>query len=82
MFCDSGEISPQYFEFCHFTIDKYTLMWYNKYKIGAYYTKSWSNMSEKEYFRIQSEIFAHIGKTTSGITPFLAEFEIWSEYAF
>ena len=36
-------------------------------------------MSEKEYFRIQSEIFAHIGKTTSGITPFLAEFEIWSD---
>ena len=79
MFCDSGEISVQYFEFCHFTIDKYTLRWYNKYNIGASYTKSWSNMSEKEYFRIQSEIFAHIRKTTSDITPFLAEFEIWSD---
>ena len=79
LFCDIVPGNPGHFTFCHFAIDNYTLRWYNKYNIGASYTKSWSNMSEKEYFRIQSEIFAHIRKTTSGITPFLAEFEIWSD---
>ena len=82
MFLESAETYPQYFDFCHFTIDKHTLKWYNKYNVGAPYTKSWSNMSEKEYFRIQNEIFTYIRKTTSGTTPFLVEFEIWSEYAF
>ena len=86
-FCDIVQGEPSHFTFCHFIIDRYTLIWYNDEvckKLGILAFKNpWRDMKYDEYIRIQENIREYLKKQEEySQNPFLAEFEIWSKYTF
>lgn len=87
LFCGILPGEPSHFTFCHFIIDRYTLLWYNKIvciKCGLpIFKKPWRDMNYSEYIKIQENIRKFLGAQNKYFqNPFLAEFEVWSEYAF
>lgn len=87
LFCDIVPGNPSHFSFCYFTVDRYTLIWYNAAvckKLGiTSFRKPWRDMNYPEYIEIQKNIRAYLSSQSKySQNPFLAEFEIWSEYAF
>ena len=82
LFCDIVPGNPGHFTFCHFAIDSITLAWYKDKIDSNCAVGNWSDMTYGEYIDIQKNIRAYISKNMPDKTPFEAEFEIWSEYAF
>lgn len=87
LFCDIVPGNPSHFSFCHFIVDRYTLIWYNAAvckKLGiTSFCKPWRDMDYCEYIEIQKNVRAYLSSQSKySQNPFLAEFEIWSEYAF
>ena len=87
LFCDIVPGEPSHFTFCHFIIDRYTLIWYNKIVCAKFglsgFKKPWRDMNYVEYIEIQENIRKYLGAQNKySQNPFLAEFEIWSDYAF
>ena len=83
LFCNIVSGNPSHFAFCHFTIDSYTLDWYKSYVDAGCKIKNWSDMEYPEYIAIQKNIRTYLSSQSKYPNePFLAEFEIWSEYAF
>ena len=87
LFCDIVPGNPSHFTFCHFIIDRYTLIWYNdevcKKRGMPVFKKPWRDMSYSEYIEIQKNIRNYLNTQNEYCqNPFLAEFEIWSDYAF
>ena len=84
LYCDIVPGTPGHFTFCHFIIDRYTLIWYNDVvckKLGILAFKNpWRDMKYDEYIRIQENIRKYLGTQDEySQNPFLAEFEIWSD---
>lgn len=77
---------PSHFAFCHFTVDGDTLRWYKKYVCKRGIIKPvapWSDMKYPEYINIQINVRNYLAvQKKYSKEPFVAEFEIWSEYAF
>ena len=47
------------------------------------FKKPWRDMNYSEYIKIQENIRKYLGAQNKYFqNPFLAEFEVWSEYAF
>ena len=87
LYCDIVPGTPGHFTFCHFIIDRYTLIWYKDVvckKLGTTPPKKpWRDMDYPEYIEIQYNTRKYLGMQEEySQNPFLAEFEIWSEYAF
>lgn len=87
LFCDIVPGNPSHFSFCHFTVDIYTLIWYNAAvckKLGiTSFCNPWRDMNYCAYIEIQKNIRAYLSSQSKySQNPFPAEFEIWSEYAF
>ena len=87
LFCDIVADDPCHFTFCHFIIDRYTLIWYNKIVCAkcrpSAFNNPWRDMNYAEYIKIQENIRKYlIEQNKYSQNPFLAEFEVWSEYAF
>ena len=87
LFTPMTEGYPTHFTFCHFVVDNDTLRWYKAKvckKVGAKSPAvSWSNMDYPEYIEIQGNIRTYLfAQSKYPKESFLAEFEIWSEYAF
>ena len=87
LFCNIVPGNTSHFTFCHFIIDRYTLIWYNDVvckKLGITpFCKPWRDMNYLEYIEIQKNIRAYLANQSKyPKEPFFAEFEIWSEYAF
>lgn len=87
LFCNITTGSPSHFSFCHFIIDRYTLRWYNdivcKNLRKKTFKKPWRDMDYNEYIEIQNNIRIYLASQNKyAKETFLAEFEIWSEYAF
>ena len=83
LFCDIEDGEPSHFKFCHFAIDSITLKWYNKNVDQNCTVGNWSDMDYPEYIEIQKNIRTYLAcQNKYPKEPFLAEFEIWSQYAF
>lgn len=87
LFCDIVPSEPSHFAFCHFIIDRYTLLWYNKIVCAkcrpSAFNNPWRDMNYVDYIKIQDKIRKYLGAQNKySQNPFLAEFEVWSEYAF
>lgn len=87
LFCDIVPANPSHFAFCHFIIDRYTLIWYRDVvckKLGIpSFSNPWRDMEYPEYIEIQKNIRTYLfAQSKYPKEPFLAEFEIWSQYAF
>ena len=84
LFCfDDAMNYTAVFDQCHMPIDSYILKWYEKEVIkGKSGISSWSDMTDTQYFDLQSEIKKHISKTPNpeGPNQFLSEFYIWDRY--
>ena len=87
LFCNIVPENPSHFTFCHFIIDRYTLIWYNKIVCAKCklptFDNPWRDMNYREYIEIQKNIREYLNAQNQySQNPFLAEFEVWSEYAF
>lgn len=71
------------FEFCHFTLDSYTLKWLNSCRIVERKpdclnsNTTWSNLNATEYKKIQQYAKKCINETFEGMWPIKAEFIVW-----
>lgn len=67
---------------CHFTLDSYTLQWYDELPIDAKTVclkgVNWNNISRDTYLAIQCDVKTYIQKE-KGMSPFDYEFIIWPE---
>ena len=71
------------FDKCHMPIDSYILKWYEKEVIkGKSGISSWSDMTDTQYFNLQSKIKKYISQNPNleGPNQFLSEFYIWDRY--
>lgn len=82
--CNDDDTFHKYnslFNHCHIPLDSFTMNWYHKY----YKTNtSWSNLDEKQYYKISNNIKTLFDEKTvkefyGKYTPLQAEFFIWEE---
>jgi len=79
--CDNADEYAERFQYCHMPLDSYILEWYYsevKKNIRKSHRKTWSNLSENEYFEIQNDIRAYLAQI--GKIPFVEEWTIWNTY--
>jgi hypothetical protein len=84
LFCFDDAMSYlSVFNQCHMPIDSYILKWYEKEVIKSKSNiSSWSDMDEKQYLDLQTNIKTHIFQKPQpeGPNQFLSEFYIWDRY--
>ncbi|MDE6520864.1 MAG: hypothetical protein K2K91_10510 [Ruminococcus sp.] len=79
----------RYFEYAHFTLDTYTLIWYGVYcPVYDFFPDSWQtwgNFDDNVYETMQNEVRKYLSSPENtelaGISPFKAEFFIWKKYS-
>ena len=70
------------FQYCHFTLDSYTLKWLNACKIDGKpkclkADTTWSNLNFDEYMEIQEYTINRIKNDFQDVMPIQAEFVVW-----
>ncbi len=78
----------EYFQYAHFTLDRFTLIWYGVHcPVYDFFPDSWEKWGKFDdtvYEAIQQEVRKYLDSPENteltGVSPFKAEFFIWEEY--